>query len=155
MPNAPQNQDRNNPRRRIEKLRAGDPITESFLSGLSSAIADRRGVSNPPTQVKTAFGGGGVGTVLVVGRVATSNITLSGTVSVDGANAPNGSLVLAQNQTIAANRGIWKVNTAGAWTQYGPFQPTIALIVNGSAFSNTMWYLSGTNSYKAVVGMYG
>lgn len=96
----------------------------------------------------------GTGSVVVVARVATSNIALTGTVSVDGSNAGNNTLVLAQNQTTTSNIGVWKVNTSGAWTKSSPFQPTLCIVSSGTTFTSTQWYLSGTNAYKAVVNCY-
>lgn len=52
-----------------------------------------------------------------VARATTVNITLSGTVSVDGANAANNSRVLVKNQTTSSQNGIYVVNTGGAWTR--------------------------------------
>lgn len=55
--------------------------------------------------------------VASVARATTANITLSGTVSVDGANAANLSRVLVKNQTTASENGIYVVNTGGAWAR--------------------------------------
>jgi len=52
-----------------------------------------------------------------VARATTANIALTGTVSVDGANAANNSRVLVKNQTTASQNGVYVVNTGGAWTR--------------------------------------
>jgi hypothetical protein len=54
--------------------------------------------------------------VLNVQYVATSNITLSGSQTVDGVVVPNGSSVLVAGQTTASQNGIYIANTAGAWS---------------------------------------
>jgi hypothetical protein len=48
---------------------------------------------------------------------ADGNITLSGTVSVDGANAANLTRCLVKNQTTKSENGIYVVNTGGAWSR--------------------------------------
>lgn len=42
---------KNDPRKIIPTLRAGDVITESFLASITQALNERRPVSNPPTQI--------------------------------------------------------------------------------------------------------
>lgn len=145
----------NEPRRGIKAPRAGEPITESFLQKITNAVNELRTPGNPPSQVTTSHGGGGTGSIVVVARIATANIALTGTVSVDGANATNGTLVLAKSQTTAADRGVWLVNTSGAWTQQSPFQPTLVIATAGSTLINTLWYLSAANTYTAGVEVYG
>ena len=52
-----------------------------------------------------------------VARATTGNIALTGTVSVDGANAANGVRVLVKDQTTKSENGIYVVNTGGAWAR--------------------------------------
>jgi hypothetical protein len=86
------------------------------------------------SQVKTA-----------VARATTANIALTGTVSVDGANAANGSRVLVKNQTTASQNGIYVVNTGGAWTRATDADGTteldraIVFVTSGTANAGTTW----------------
>jgi hypothetical protein len=87
------------------------------------------------TQVKTA-----------VARATTANLSaLSGTVSVDGANATNGSRVLVKNQTTAANNGIYVVNTSGAWTRATDadggteLDQASVFVTSGTVNAGTIW----------------
>jgi hypothetical protein len=86
------------------------------------------------SQVKTA-----------VTRATTANITLSGTVSVDGANAANASRVLVKNQSTASQNGIYVVNTGGAWTRATDadggteLDRAIVYVTSGTANAATTW----------------
>jgi len=80
-----------------------------------------------------------------VARATTANITLSGTVSVDGANAANGSRVLVKNQTTAANNGVYVVNTGGAWTRATDadggteLDRALVFVTSGTANAGSYW----------------
>jgi hypothetical protein len=92
------------------------------------------------SQVKTA-----------VARATTANITLSGTVSVDGANAANASRVLVKNQTTASQNGIYVVNTGGAWTRATDadggteLNGAIVYVTSGTANAATTWQMVTPN----------
>lgn len=108
----------------------------------------------PPQIIRGTLGTGGVGSTIVVARVATSNLALTGTISVDGSNATNATLVLATAQTTPSQNGVWTVNTAGAWTKGPTFQPTLCLVSSGTSYAKTSWFLSAANTYTACVGVY-
>jgi len=93
-----------------------------------------------------------------VARATTANITLSGTVSVDGANAANGSRVLVKNQTTKSQNGIYVVNTGGAWSRATDADSGTKLnyaqvgVSAGTANANTTWFnpnviTIGTSAY--------
>lgn len=79
--------------------------------------------------------------------VATANITLSGTQTIDGYAAVAGDLILAAGQTTAANNGTWTV-AAGAWTRPADFTTGLVvtggrtvLVDGGTLYSGTTWQL--------------
>lgn len=74
---------------------AGDAVTKTYADGISGGLS----------SVKDA-----------VAAVATSNITLSGTQSVDGVSLVAGDRCLVAGQTTASQNGIYTV-AAGAWTR--------------------------------------
>jgi hypothetical protein len=82
-----------------------------------------------------------------VARATTANIALTGTVSVDGGNAANGSRVLVKNQTTASQNGVYVVNTAGAWTRATDCDTAAELeymdvtVTGGSTLAGTSWFL--------------
>lgn len=85
------------------------------------------------------------------GKVAkaatTANITLSGAQTVDGVSLVAGDFCLVKNQTTAANNGYYKV-AVGAWVLQSPAQPTIVFVTAGTSFTQSMWILTATNTYK-------
>ena len=93
------------------------------------------------------------GSTTIVSRIATSNIALTGSVSVDGATATNASLVLAAGQTTSSQNGVYRVNTSGAWTKLN--QPSIVIATAGNTLINSQFYLSAANTYHIVVGGLG
>lgn len=90
---------------------------------------------------------GGSG-VTVVARAATANVTTNGSQTVDGGTPSNGDYVLLKSQTTAADRGVWQVNTAGAWTFIG--QDTFCVVVGGVANGRTAFFLSASNTYTGL-----
>ncbi len=81
-----------------------------------------------------------------VSRATTANITLSGTVSVDGANAANLTRCLVKNQTTKSQNGIYVVNTGGAWTRAADADGDDELdfaqvaVTAGTVNANTTWF---------------
>lgn len=69
--------------------------------------------------------------------MATSNITLSGTQTVDGVSLAAGNRVLVTGQTTASQNGIWVV-ASGSWTRPTDFA------TGGSAASSVVWVEKGT-----------
>jgi hypothetical protein len=84
--------------------------------------------------------------VLAAVEVATTaNITLSGTVTVDGVSVSvNGTRVLVKNQTTASQNGIY-VRAAGAWTRATDadagteLDRALVYVVSGTANAGTLW----------------
>ncbi len=92
---------------------------------------------------------------LVVNYVATVNITLSGSQTVDGVTVPNGSTVLATAETSSVNNGIYTVNTGGAWTLAVTFPsgyviaagcPCMVHVLSGVALAGSDWILTTTSA---------
>lgn len=88
----------------------------------------------------------GAGTWTSIDYVATSNVTLSGSQTVDGATVANGKVVLAARQTATTDNGLWTVNTGGAWTRTtGATSGTnfvagkSVLVNSGGAYAGTTW----------------
>lgn len=91
--------------------------------------------------------------------VATSNITLSGTQTIDGVAVVVGERVLATAQTSAIDNGIWVVSAA-TWARakdfdglYDAVRGTQVRINSGTTYTGTLWVVStaddftiGTNS---------
>jgi hypothetical protein len=119
------------------------------------------GLTNSDWTVAT-FSGSSAATSPAPDYVATSNIALTGSVTVDGATPATGKIVLATAQTNAADRLYWVANTAGAWT-LATFNDTDAKIApllgissgavaSGSLGTGSFWYLeSGTTLAGAKV----
>ena len=89
-------------------------------------------------------------------RATTNNIALTGTVSVDGANAANGDRVLVKNNTDASENGIYIVATGGAWSRApdmnaaDEFSGKAMFIQKGTTQADTGWLCS--NDGNVVVG---
>lgn len=152
--------EKNLPPNRLDEFIKGRPITAEQLN--QSVRAVNRFVSGarlPQQSPNRAIPSVGIGSTVVVARVATASISSGGipsgtSVSVDGSNATLNALVLLAAQSTAANRGVWKVNT-GAWTQHTTYTPTVCIVTAGTANTNTLWYLSAaTPVYSAIIGMY-
>ena len=73
--------------------------------------------------------------------VALTNITLSGTQTIDGIAVAVGDIVLAAGQTLAANNGLWTV-ASGAWTR-----PTTPVMTQGLVILVSQGTSSGGSSY--------
>lgn len=83
--------------------------------------------------------------------VATVNITLSGTQTIDGYAASAGDLILAAGQTTASQNGPWTV-ASGSWTRPGDFASAAVVrgravqVSGGTVYANSAWSLSSTAS---------
>ncbi len=92
--------------------------------------------------------------LLPVQAVATSNITLSGTQTVDGYALTEGSLCLCTAQTESTNNGPWEVKT-GAWVRPTDFatgnvvKARKVAVINGNVNAKSEWLLV-TNSSVTV-----
>jgi hypothetical protein len=79
----------------------------------------------------------------------TTNITLSGTQTIDGIVLVVGNRVLVKNQILSQNNGIYQVN-AGAWTRVvdadsaAEVEASTVLIQNGTTLKNTQWTQSNS-----------
>jgi hypothetical protein len=92
---------------------------------------------------------------VTVNFVATGNITLSGTQTIDGVVAPNGSAVLAAGQTSSVNDGFYIVNTSGAWTLAINFPSGYVIaagcnvaveILGGVQYAGSTWILNTSSA---------
>lgn len=100
---------------------------------------------------KANIGGSGAAAgagVIVVRLASTANVTTNGNQTLDGVAVANNDEVLLKDQTIAANRGRWRVNTAGDWVRMD--QPSFVVVKAGNTNGRTAWILTGTNTYEGL-----
>ena len=77
----------------------------------------------------------------------TTNITLSGTQTIDNVAVVAGDRVLVKDQSTAANNGIYVVS-AGSWTRavgaddYAEYEGAVVFVISGSGNAGTTWYCS-------------
>ena len=89
--------------------------------------------------------------------IATSNITLSGTQTIDGVSLSADDRVLVAGQSTASQNGIYKVVSGGSWTRADDLAAGVdaagafAFIEQGSTNADTGWVCS-SNKGSAVVG---
>ena len=83
---------------------------------------------------------------------ADSNITLSGTQTIDGVSVASGSVVLATAQTTAANNGPWTC-ASGAWSRPSWFDSSsdaqagsIFPVVSGATYGGSLWMITSPTS---------
>lgn len=143
-------------------------LTQSQISGLTTALAALAPLASPtftgtvtvptPTTSTEAANKGYVDSVAQgldakpsVAVVATFNLTLSGTQTVDGVALTAGQRVLATAQTTGSQNGVWVV-AAGAWTRptdYASGSSQIGAFVfveGGTAGSSSGWVQTGTTA---------
>lgn len=90
----------------------------------------------------------GAPSVINVRVASTANVSPTGALSMDGVTLATDDLVLLKNQTTAADRAVWKVNTAGAWTKQT--QPPIVTVTSGTLSSGCAFFLSAANTYTGL-----
>jgi hypothetical protein len=79
----------------------------------------------------------------------TTNITLSGTQTIDGVDVVSGDVVLVKNQTDASQNGLYVVASSGAWTRTVDTSTADAInhattfVKTGTAWGITQWTVSG------------
>jgi dUTPase len=114
------------------------------IAGSANALTWWIKTAATPTYAKTA-GGGGI-TIGVAKAASTANLTLSGAQTIDGVACAAGDIVLAKDQTTAADRGTYTVAT-GAWVKIA--QPNIVAIssTSGTANGRTIAILIAANTY--------
>ena len=91
----------------------------------------------------------GAGGMTIVKAVSITNISTSGTPTVDGVPLSNGDLVLLTGQSTAAQNGIWLVGAT--WTKK---TGTSAFIAGGTVYAYTTWANNSGTTWKAGVGVY-
>jgi len=86
-----------------------------------------------------------------------SNITLSGSQTIDGISVTDGDRVLATNQSNSTEDGIWVVNTSGSWTraddaQVGDhFRSAAVFVEEGNTYADSGWVCTN-DSGSDVIG---
>ncbi|MES2339287.1 MAG: hypothetical protein V4537_14430 [Pseudomonadota bacterium] len=95
-------------------------------------------------------GGGGSVSSLAVKAASTTNLTLSGTQTIDGAAVAAGELVLATGQTAGAENGPYVV-ASGAWTRSTSFDAASEMIpgslipvYGGTLYKGSAWQFTTT-----------
>jgi hypothetical protein len=143
-------------------------ITESQVTNLTTDLAAKAPLASPtftgtvtvPTTTNATDAAQkqyvdsvaqGLNAKISVYAVATSNLTLSGTQTVDGISLAATNRVLLTGQTTAAQNGIWVVS-AGSWTRPTDFASgstqigSYAFVDGGTANAASGWVLTGTSS---------
>lgn len=143
-------------------------LTMAQITGLATALALLAPLANPtfsgtvtvPSPVNATDAASkayvdavavGLDSKLSVAAVATANITLSGTQTVDGVALTAGQRALATGQTTASQNGIWVV-ASGAWTRPADFPAastqsgTYVFVEAGSNNANSGWQMVGTTA---------
>jgi hypothetical protein len=124
-----------------------------------SAVNEQKISANAVTVNKIADGSvtdakGSLASKPICRVVATSNLTLSGTQTIDGAACVAGDLVLATGQTTASGNGPWIV-ASGSWTRPSwyptsgttqAFLDAVFPIREGSLNAGTVWRISTTGA---------
>lgn len=132
---------------------AGDTLT-----GFLTLHADPTNVMHAATKqyVDNLFATGGIPPFEAVDAATNSNITLSGTQTVDGVVLTVGMRVLVKAQTTGSENGIYVV-ASGAWTRAtdanadAEFKPARQVFVqSGTLFANTGWAVG--NSSEPTLG---
>lgn len=88
---------------------------------------------------------------VVIYAATTTNITLSGTQTIDGQSPTNGSFILVKNQTNATENGIYQYSSSSSWTRHNDFlspntlKAKIFNVVNGTNNGGRMFYLPKVN----------
>lgn len=143
-------------------------LTESQISGLVSDLAAKAPLASPaltgsPTAPTPTTASGiaiksyvdaavqGLSTKYSVKALASSNVTLSGTQTIDGVACAAGDRVLLTGQATASQNGIWVV-ASGSWTRPADFAAgssqagAYVFVEGGTAAANSGWVLSGTSA---------
>jgi len=136
----------------IPPVSAGD--VESIASADGSITVT--GGSGPNVDLSVAPVSG-VACVHMARVVATSNLDLSGTETIDGVSCIAGDRVFAAGQSAAAENGIWVV-AAGAWSRATDFNTNTEIVpgvliqvTEGTSNADTLWCLT-TDTSPIVVG---
>lgn len=117
-------------------------------SGLTGTWTNPAGTAGNPTL---AIETGALAWKRAVRVVATSNLTLSGTQSVDGVSLSAGDRILCAGQTTASANGIYIV-AAGAWSRAGDadgsseFEGQAVYVREGTAKGGSVYVLSTTGT---------
>lgn len=117
-------------------------------SGLTGTWTNPAGVAGNPTL---AIETGALAWKRAVRVVSTSNITLSGTQSIDGVSLSAGERVLVAGQTTASANGVYLV-AAGAWSRAGDsdaaseFEGQAVYVREGTAKAGSVYVLSTTGA---------
>ena len=105
----------------------------NLISGLATPVS----ATDAATKAYVDAASMGLSFKAPVLAVATSNVTLSGTQTVDGVSLVAGNRVLLTGQTTASQNGIWLV-ASGSWTRSSDYT------TGSSAASSTVWVEKGT-----------
>ena len=90
---------------------------------------------------------------ILVDAATITNITLSGTQTIDAVSLISGNVVLVKNQTISSQNGVYTVNS-GIWTRIPnlsistDFNNDVFIVVTGGSVNlNTNWRITLTNNF--------
>lgn len=99
-----------------------------------------------PVQPAQTFG-------TIVRAASTGNVNPTGAATLDGVVLATGDLVLLWRQTVAGDKGVYKVNTSGVWKYMGQFP--LVIISEGDLQNGGGYFLESENSYQPLVGFWG
>lgn len=101
------------------------------------------------TQVRPCGGGSAAELLLEVVRLAsTANVNPTGAATLDGSAVATDDLVLLRLQSVAGDRGVWKVNTSGPWQFIGQYK--FVPVRSGTISGGCSYFLSTTNTYTGL-----
>jgi hypothetical protein len=141
-------------------------ITESQVTNLVTDLAAKAPTANPtftgtvtvPTPVNATdaatkayvdTAAQGLSAKASTAAVATGNVSLTGTQTIDGVALAAGQRVLLTGQTTASQNGIWLVSS-GAWTRPSDFATganevgTYVFVEGGTSNASSGWVVQGT-----------
>jgi hypothetical protein len=113
------------------------------------------GVVEPPITLATGPAGPGLEPKASVAAATTTNITLSGTQTIDGVSVVATNRVLVKDQSAPAENGIW-VCAAGAWARatdmdaWAEVPRALVPVLAGTVNANTTWV--STNGTGGTIG---
>lgn len=88
---------------------------------------------------------------IVIYAATTTNITLSGSQTIDGSSPEDGNFILVKNQTDAKENGIYQYSSNSAWARHNDYLSPNAIkgkifnVVNGTSNGGKMFYLTKVN----------
>jgi hypothetical protein len=127
-------------------------LNSQKITNLADPIGPQDAATMNWVQTQVANAAAGIDAKASVRAVATSNITLSGTQTIDGVSVIAGDRVLVRGQTTASQNGVYVV-AAGAWARAADADATGELtpgafwfVEEGTTYGKTQWRIENTGT---------